>query len=341
LNAIGRLLLPAVGGVLVLLALLVHARGQTAPSVKEAAPKSKVRILAVNAPPLAEEHSPGGGLVLALLSASLGRAGQGAAPESTVRWAKDVLTADDINDATVDFSLPVESANCDRPNELTQTSAVLCDNAVYSDPIFQVVLRLFSLTSGSFKFDTDDNALGKTICLSRDHDASALNANGRNWVSYKRVTVLRRQTMLDCIAAVQAHDADAFVSTDLEGTHLLRQLGLAPFYTMQARPLAARGVHAVVSRQHPRSTELINDLNKGLKRLKEGDAYAVIVQRHLAAAAALPPPVPKPAVRKPAPLPPVAAAPAPSPKLPAPLAQPPAALVKPQVPDHANRETAL
>jgi hypothetical protein len=266
LNAIGRFLLPAVGIALVLPALLVHAHGQTAPGINEPAPKSKVRVLAVHAPPLAEEHSPDGGLVLALLSASLGRA-EGAAPESAVRWAKDVLTADDINDATVDFSLPVESANCDRPNELTRTSAVLCDNAVYSDPIFQVVLRLFSLTSGSFKFDTDDSALGKTICLSRDHDASALNANGRNWVSYKRVTVLRRQTVLDCVAAVQAHDADAFVATDLEGTHLLRQLGLAPFYIMQARPLATRGVHAVVSRQHPRSTELINDLNQGLKRL--------------------------------------------------------------------------
>ena len=77
--------------------------------------------------------------------------GAGSAPESTVRWTKDVLTADDINDAAVDFSLPVETANCDRPNELTQTSAVLCDNAVYSDPIFQVVLRLFTLTGGTLQ----------------------------------------------------------------------------------------------------------------------------------------------------------------------------------------------
>jgi hypothetical protein len=195
---------------------------------------------------------------------------------------------------------------------------MVCDNAVASEPILQVILALFSLSNGNFKFDTDDNILGKTICLSRDNHVSALNANGRNWAAYKRLNVLRRATLLDCIAAVQAHDADALVATDLEGTYLLRRLGLTQFYAMQARPLATRGLHAVVARDHPRGSELIGTINEGLKRLKGGNAYSAIVQQHLVAAATppTPAPVPAPASRKDAPAAPAVQQP---PKVAAPL----------------------
>jgi hypothetical protein len=110
--------------------------------------------------------------------------------------------------------------------------------------------------------------------------------------------VIRRATLLDCVAAVQANDADTFVATDLEGTHLLRRLGLTPFFTLLPRPLATSGIHAVVSRDHARAAELMAALNTGLKNLKEGDAYASIVQKHLIAAASAPVASGAPAQRK-------------------------------------------
>jgi ABC-type amino acid transport substrate-binding protein len=279
-------MLPAFGGILALLALLGHAQGQTkAGESGTAAQKPKLRILAVSAPPLADEQLPEGGLAVALVSASLGRPGSGADAETSVRWTKDTLTPQTLADPSVDLALPVEGADCEHPNNLTQTSAALCDAAVFSDPILQVVLGVFTLSNSPFKFDTDDSIIGKTICLSRDHDLSALNGNGRNWASYKRVTVMRRATLLDCVAAVQARDADTFVATDLEGTHLLRRLGLTPYFSMQARPLATAAVHAVVWRDHARAPDLISALNQGLKRLKQSDAYSAIVQKHLIAAA--------------------------------------------------------
>ncbi|MBO0763043.1 MAG: transporter substrate-binding domain-containing protein [Hyphomicrobiaceae bacterium] len=277
-------MLRTIGGVLALLALLTHAQGQsTATGAGDVAQKSKIRILAITAPPLADEQLPEGGLALALVNASLSRAGPGVDADSTVRWTNGALEPQAL--AAADFGLPVDSADCDHPNNLTQSSAVLCDNAVFSDPILQVVLALFTLSDNPFKFETDDSILGKTICLSGDRDLSALNGNGRNWAAYKRVTVMRRATLLDCVAAVQAHDADTFAAIDLEGTHLLRRLGLTPYFVMQPRPLATGAVHAVVARDHPRGADLINALNEGLKRLKESDAYSAIVQKQLMAAA--------------------------------------------------------
>ncbi len=284
--AIGRFALPAIGGFLAVLGLLTHARAQTADV--SAASKPRVRILAVAAPPLTDERLPEGGVVLALVRASLSRVGTGAAPESIVKWTGERLTPQLLKDPSIDLSLPVESADCDRPNNLTQSSAALCDSAVFSEPLLQVVLGLFTSSNSTFKFDTDQSIFGKSICLSRDHDLSALNGDGRNWASYKRVTVVRRATLLDCIAAVQANDADTFVATDLEGIHLLRRLGLTQYFTLLPRPLATSSIHAVVSRDHARGPDLIATLNDGLKKLKEGDAYASIVQRHLIAAASAP-----------------------------------------------------
>lgn len=333
-------MLPAIGGALALLALLAHAQGQTP------AQGPNVRILAVSAPPLADEQLPEGGVAVALVSASLGRSGPGAAAATSVRWTKDALTPLMLGDPSVDIALPVLTADCENPNNLTQTSAALCDAAVFSDPILQVVLGLFTLSNSPFKFDTDDSILGKTICLSRGHDLSALNGNGRNWVSYKRVTVMRRATLLDCVAAVQARDADMFVATDLEGAHLLRRLGLTPYFAMQARPLATAAVRAVVWRDHPRAPDLVNTLNQGLKGLKQGDTYSAIVQRHLLAAASA---ATAPSRRESAPTaqrPAAAATSAPvvaSPAASSVPPMPPAAAPRPPVPvlDPASRETAL
>lgn len=266
---------------LALLAPLLIALAQAT----QAGAEPKLRILSVRTPPLTDEQLPGGGLVLALVNASLRLKPDGAS-KVEVRWTKDGLSQEVLSDPTLDLFLPVESADCDRPNELTHASAVVCDNAVYSDPILQVVLGLFSLTKSSFRFDTDASILGKTVCIWREHDLSALNANGRNWASYKRITVLRRASLLDCVVAVQAHDADAFAAIDLEGMHLLRKLGLAPYFAMHPRPLTTRGVHAVIWRDHPRAAEILGALNAGLKQLKQGGAYASLVQQHLMAAEA-------------------------------------------------------
>ena len=135
-----------------------------------------------------------------------------------MRWAKAALPPIRalLSDPTIDISLPWEGADCERPNDLVQASAVLCDNALYSDPILQVVVGLFTPSDSPFTFDTDESIFGKTICIPLNQDVSALNGNGRNWVSEKRVAVVRQPTLLDCVGMVQRLEADAFVANDLE-----------------------------------------------------------------------------------------------------------------------------
>jgi uncharacterized protein len=261
------------------------------PPAVEAAPAAaataKIKVLAMARAPLADEQQPEGGLIPELLRSSLGKAriGKGsvggAGSEIELRWTAAAPVKSLLSDASIDISLPWDGADCERPNDLVQASAVLCDKALYSDPILEVVVGLFTRSDSNFTFDTDESIFGRTICMSADQDASPLNGQGRAWLSQKRLTVIRQPTLLDCASAVQTQEVDAFVASDLEGRYVLDRLGLSGQFKMAERPLGIRGVHAVASREHAQASELIAAVNRGLKELKASGAYAAIIRSHL------------------------------------------------------------
>jgi uncharacterized protein len=243
---------------------------------------SKITVLAMGRAPLAEEQLPEGGLIPELLRTSLNKAKpSGGRSEIELRWTTVAPVKSLLSDASIDISLPWDGADCERPNDLVQASAVLCDNALYSDPILEVVVGLFTRSESNFTFGTDESIFSRTICISGDQDVSVLNGQGREWLSQKRVVAVRRPALLDCASAVQTLEADAFIASDLEGRYVLDRLGLSRHFRMVERPLGIRGVHAVASKEHVQAPELIEALNRGLKELKASDAYAAIVRSHL------------------------------------------------------------
>jgi uncharacterized protein len=248
------------------------------------APKA-ISVLATSRAPLADEQSPDGGVITALLNKGLAmsRNGDAKAPQTTVQWTKSSVPALQAagSSQSVDVLLPWEQSDCDRPNDLSQASAMLCDNALMSDSILQVVIGLFSLAESGFKFETDASIQGRTICVPFDRDLTELSAPGRNWIAEKRITLVRQPTLLDCIGLVQRRDADSFVSSDIEGRHLLRRLGLEPLFAMAERPLGTRTVHAAIPKANQGAQELLERVNAAIRQLRESDVHAVIVRQHL------------------------------------------------------------
>jgi TRAP-type uncharacterized transport system substrate-binding protein len=254
------------------------------PSQAPAGKARHIRVLAAERAPLADQHLPDGGLITALLNASLriaDRRDPGHA-EVDVAWTSTLPTIEVLqSDGTIDFSLPWESADCEQPNDLSHASAALCDGVLYSDPLLQTVIGLFALSDSGFDFNVDESIFGKTICVPLERDVSVLNGNGRKWLSDRRISLIRRPTLLDCISLAQQREADAFVATDLEGRYALGQLGLSQLFKMMERPLGTRGVHVIVPKEHAQAVELINAVNQGLKQLKQSDAYSTIIRQHL------------------------------------------------------------
>jgi TRAP-type uncharacterized transport system substrate-binding protein len=253
----------------------------------DAAPNQRtkhIRVLAAERAPLADRHLPDGGLIAALVNASLHMADQqeGGRSEIDMSWTSTLPTIERLqNESTIDLSLPWESADCEQPNDLAHASAMLCDDVFYSEPVLQLVIGLFALSDGSFDFNTDESIFGKSICVPLDRDTSVLNSDGRKWLSEGRISMIRRPTLLDCISLAQQHETDAFIASDLEGRYALGQLGLSQLFKMMERPLGTRGVHVIVPKDRPQAEELIDAVNQGLKRLKQSDAYSSIIREHL------------------------------------------------------------
>jgi TRAP-type uncharacterized transport system substrate-binding protein len=256
------------------------------PTLPPPAARPKIKVAAVGRAPLADEHLSDGGLITALVQGSLAvaqPAGPAGPSEMELVWAKSGLPQirSLLSDASVTLSWPWEGADCERPNDLVHASALLCDAALYSDPILQVVVGLFTLSDSPFRFEKDESIFGKTVCVPQDQDVSVLNGEGRNWLSEKRVIAVRPPTLLDCVSAVQKREADAFVANDLEGRYVLQRLGLAPHFKMAERPLGTRSIHAIALRENTQASDLIQAVNKGLRQLKQTDAYAAVVRGHL------------------------------------------------------------
>jgi uncharacterized protein len=243
-----------------------------------------IRVLAAERAPLADRHLPDGGLIAALVSASLHLADRrdGGRSEIDVSWTSSLPMVERLqSESSIDLSLPWESADCEQPNDLAQASAMLCDDVIYSEPVLQLVIGLFAPADGGFDFNTDESIFGKSICVPLDRDVSVLNSDGRRWLSDKRISMIRRPTLIDCISLTQQRDADAFVASDLEGRYALGQLGLSQLFKMMERPLGTRGVHVIVPKDRPQTEELINAVNVGLKQLKQTDVYSSIIRQHL------------------------------------------------------------
>jgi ABC-type amino acid transport substrate-binding protein len=243
-------------------------------------------ILISPRPPLTDPEQPGGGLIAELVASALGISGKaeaGKPPAAEVTWIQDqgeqLKTV--FKDGTSGIAIAWDRPNCDSPEDLGPSSVVMCDNAVFSDAIFQSVLALFTRADANLTFADDASLAGKTVCLPEGADVSDLNRDNRRWISDKIVNLVRAASSLDCIILVEQGKADGLLMHELEGRVALRRLGILPQFRIAERPVAVRTLHAIAAKNSPRAVELIGALNDGLARLKQTGGYAEIVQKQL------------------------------------------------------------
>lgn len=254
------------------------------PAAAARAPQPKpISMLVVKRAPLADERAADGGLIPALLAAGIAMAGPVKGQRPAIEWSKSDASTPQLlaKETAADVLLPWDLADCERPSDLSQTQAVLCDRATFSDPIMQVVIALFSIAEGDFKFDSNASIKGRSICVPLDRDIADLAIEGRNWIAEKHITLIRQPSLIDCVSLVQRREADAFVATDVEGWHLLKQLGIGPLFVMAERPLGARTIHAAVWKAHPQAAHMLETVNKAIRQIKDSGAHANLVRQHL------------------------------------------------------------
>jgi polar amino acid transport system substrate-binding protein len=260
-----------------------------APSVPAASTKMAVEPLTRiglltpgNLVPFADRALPNGGLVTELLERALQSNPRTLRLPRQLYWIGDRSSHQQLLGRSVGFdvSFPWERPDCEHGDQLGPAARELCQRFLFTEPFLEEMDRLFVLRTSNFAFRDDAEIIGRRICGTANMQIEALDANGRRWVSDDRI-VFFRASQLECFRMLQAKEIDAVYTTDLAGVSAINMLELTKDVKALERPVAITLLSAIVARNHPHATEIVNGINDGLAALHESGEYDDVVSRHL------------------------------------------------------------
>jgi polar amino acid transport system substrate-binding protein len=243
---------------------------------------SLLRVVAGRRQPLVDDTQQGGGIVTEILTSGLAADGASGV-ELTWSADRDADLAGLLEGQTYDAGLAWPASDCDNISDLSEQSAMLCDQFLFSEPILQVLTVLFARNDSGFAFADDSEIAGKSICLPEGADEAELNRGGRGWLRQQIVTLFRAPTLEACFKMVAARDADAVMASEIEGRAALAASGVGGEVDMLERQLATESLTAVVAKNHPQAEAIVQRINAALTKVKANGGYYSLVDKYLVA----------------------------------------------------------
>ena len=236
-----------------------------------------LRLAAVPMGPLADRSAAAGGLLPELLRTALGQGATITFAASGVEALRRVLDA-----KSAEIGFPFAATDCEAPDALSAEAAALCDRALLSAPIFEVLNVFFARLDNDFRFAADKDVIGRSVCVPKGADASDLDRSGRNWRRDQQVTVIEGDTLDACFDMLAKRDAEAVMADEFSGRAALRRLGLVRDIGILERPLSTTRLVAVAAKDNDQAAARIAAIEQAVSALKAGGGYSEIVVRHLA-----------------------------------------------------------
>lgn len=243
-----------------------------------------LKIIAVARPPLTNAEDRTGGVALKILTGALSAA---RVPVS-LQWAySERALLDSLAGKTADAGLFWQTPNCDRPTSATE--AELCDEAILTDPLMQAVIAVITRLDMPLDPNGPDAAKTRTLCVPESQAIpgqavetipwikAASGKNGRPKTKAASVKTLRPNTLADCLGAVGRHEADAVIALEPEARLTLEKLKLSQFFRISQVPGVTSGLHAVISNDNPRQTQLLQTINEAVGKFRSSGAYAAVM----------------------------------------------------------------
>lgn len=243
-----------------------------------AATRSKVNLLtASDYAPFTDKSLPNGGLLTDVVNTALAEAG----PEQgyAIHWVEDWGSHFDplLSNALLDAGFPWHKPDC-----ATTPDEYRCANFLFSDPMFEMLVLLFTTKSNPISFATDEDIFGKRLCHPRGYFTHDLDRADRRWLSEGKVTLEQPQTVADCFEMLMEGKIDAVAMNEFTGRTALKDLDLKDkVEIVQTRPLSIEGLHVIVHKSHPQAEEMLATINTGLRAIKDNGAYQAIIDQHM------------------------------------------------------------
>ncbi|WP_298915143.1 transporter substrate-binding domain-containing protein [uncultured Roseobacter sp.] len=239
--------------------------------------EADVTILTMSGrPPFADTDWPQKGMFTELVTAAMT---VGPDPEPFhIDWQGDPTSGfRSVTEKTHDLGYPVPRPLC----ELSRDKGGPCVAFHFSDPVMELVNLVFVRADNDFEFNSDADLEGRSLCRPKGFYIDDLDRPGREWLTRGVVTLVQPEMPMDCFKMLVAGEVDLVSVNEFLGVQQLFDAQLTEMVLPLPRPLSTQSWHVVVSKTHSRATTLLYRFNAGLAKLKQTDAYAEIISRHL------------------------------------------------------------
>lgn len=244
-----------------------------------AAGKSVKLLTADDYAPFTDRSLQNGGLITSIVNAALSKAS--GVQSYGIDWINDWSVHLDplLANQTYDLGFPWLQPDCAQNSQRFR-----CQNFLFSEPMFEMLVLLFVDKNNPVNFESDDDIIGRTLCRPEGYYTHDLEKDGRRWLSDNRIELEQPSSVKACFDLLVAGKVDAVALNEFTGRSAIKDLGLETrVEIIKTRPLSIEGLHVLVHKSHPRAQELIVAVNNGLQAIKESGDYQSIVDRHLAA----------------------------------------------------------
>ncbi|MEL6208678.1 MAG: transporter substrate-binding domain-containing protein [Pseudomonadota bacterium] len=220
---------------------------------------------------------PEGGMLTEIVQRALLRAPVPIEFDVTYEGGQDVT---DVAAGGFDLGYPVARPNCANPAALDDVSRTLCQEFVFSDPIYSAGIGMFVTTDGDFGgADTAQDLFGSRICRPEGMGTGDLAGVG---LVAPNVNPVLAKTVEECFQLLSFGDVNVVSVPVPEGEAAMQRLGI----TSRVRTLSSIGegqtMHVVAPRQSENGSAFIAVINGGLAEMRRAGSYDAIVQNHLA-----------------------------------------------------------
>ncbi len=243
-----------------------------------AATRKKITLLvADDYKPFMDRSLPNGGMVIDVMQQVMKAANP---PEGySFIWVNDFSAHLEplLSNALLDVGVPwLKPACSSNPN------AYRCKNFEFSDPMFEMLILLFTNRNNPIVFNSDADIVGKNLCRPKGYYTHDLDKDGRNWVADGKITLTRPNSVKECFELLLDGKVDAVALNEFTGRAMIKEMGVKDqVKIIDTRPLSIEGLHALVHKTHPRAKELIAMINRGLRDIKVSGEYQKIIDSHM------------------------------------------------------------
>lgn len=227
--------------------------------------------------PFTDSSLPGGGMLTDVVRAAM----EAAHPDQgfAIHWVDDWTSHQDplLANALLDIGFPWEKPDCG-----SDPGSNRCAGLKFSAPMFEVLILLFVDRARPFRFDSDADLQGRTLCRPAGLSTHIFDQNGRHWLASGHIRLETPASAADCFRLLTEGRVDAVVLNEFTGRKLVRDLGLHDRVRVaESRPVAIGAHHVVVHENHPDGDAILALFEAGLNRIRADGTYERIIDAHL------------------------------------------------------------